>query len=91
MSIAYLGKYAGQFNFTGKLQGFPQSINNSKLFNWTQEHPMGYVIIVMDKKTELKGIKSLYADIYRGGYISILSSEQVNQVCKSQPNICTEH
>ena len=90
-SIAYLGKYAGQFSFTGKLQGFPQSINNSKLFKWTQEHPKGYVIIVIDKKSNLKEIKSFYADVYRGGYIAILSSEQINEVCKSQPNTCTEH
>ena len=90
-SIAYLGKYAGQFNYTGKLLGFPQSINNSELFNWTERHPKGYVIIVIDKKSNLKEIKSYYADLYRGGYIAILSSEQVNEVCKSHPNSCTEH
>jgi 4-amino-4-deoxy-L-arabinose transferase-like glycosyltransferase len=90
-TIAYLGKYAGQFSYAGKLQGFIQSINKSELFNWAAEHPRGYIIIVIDKKNDIKKIKSLYADIYRGGYIAIVSSEQINQVCKSHLHTCDEH
>ena len=89
--VAYLGNYAGQFDFIGRLNNPPQVITTAQLFNWTKEHPEGRVIITFDGEPDFANIKSQYTSWYRGSYIAILSSDEVDTFCKPQPNLCLEH
>ena len=89
--VAYLGSYAGQFDFIGRLNNPPQVITTSQLFNWTKEHPEGRIIITLNGKSDFAKIKSQYTSWYRGLHIAILSSDEVNNFCKSKPNLCLEH
>jgi hypothetical protein len=89
--VAYLGNYAGQFDFIGRLDNPPQVITAAQLFNWTKEHPEGRVIITFNGKPDFARIKSQYTSWYRGSHIAILSSDEVNTFCKPKPDICLEH
>ena len=91
LPIAYLGNYAGQFDFMGRLNNPPQMITTTQLFNWTKDHPEGRVIIVFDGEPDFVKIKSQYTSWYRGSHIAILSSDEVNNFCKPQPNLCPDH
>ena len=88
ISLAYLGKYAGQFDFSGKLTKPVQSLNNDELFNWANSNPKGAVLVIFGDKLGFEEMKVLYNTFYRGGYIAILSSSDVNRICKPQPRLC---
>ena len=89
--VAYLGNYAGQFDFIGRLDNPPQVITTTQLFNWTKEHPEGRVIITFNGKPDFAKIKSQYTSWYRGSHIAILSSDEVNIFCKPKLDVCLEH
>ena len=89
--VAYLGNYAGQFDFIGRLDNPPQVITTTQLFNWTKEHPEGRVIITFNGKPDFTKIKSQYTSWYRGSHIAILSSDEVNAFCKPKLDVCLEH
>jgi 4-amino-4-deoxy-L-arabinose transferase-like glycosyltransferase len=89
--VAYLGNYAGQFDFIGRLDNPPQVITTTQLFNWTKEHPEGRVIITFNGKPDFVKIKSQYTSWYRGSHIAILSSDEVNAFCKPKLDVCLEH
>ncbi len=89
--VAYLGNYAGQFDFIGRLDNPPQVITTTQLFNWTKEHSEGRVIITFNGKPDFAKIKSQYTSWYRGSHIAILSSDEVNTFCKPKPDVCLEH
>ena len=89
--VAYLGNYAGQFDFIGRLDNPPQVITTTQLFNWTKEHPEGRVIITFNGKPDFAKIKSQYTSWYRGSHIAILSSDEVNAFCKPKLDVCFEH
>ncbi len=88
--VAYLGNYAGQFDFIGRLDNPPQVITTTQLFNWTKEHPEGRVIITFNGKPDFVKIKSQYTSWYRGSHIAILSSDEVNAFCKPKLDVCLE-
>lgn len=88
ISLAYLGKYAGQFHFSGKLTKPVQSLNNDELFNWANSNPKGAVVVIFGDKPGFEEMKVLYNTFYRGGYIAILSSRDINRICKPQPRLC---
>ena len=91
LPLAYLGNYAGQFDFIGRLNNPPQVLTTAQLFTWTEENADGRVIITFDGEPDFEKIKPEYTSWYRGSHIAILSSSDVNRVCKPQPNLCTEH
>ena len=94
LPVAFLGNYAGQFDFIGRLLHAPQSITSPTLMDWTNQHPEGYVIIVFDGKPNFSSFESEYHSMYRGSYIAIFSSSQANHFCKSDPGTlspCVEH
>ena len=91
LPLAYLGNYAGQFDFIGRLNNPPQVLTSAQLFNWTKENAEGRVIITFDGEPDFEKIKPEYTSWYRGSHIAILSSSDVNRVCKPQPNLCIEH
>ena len=91
LPLAYLGNYAGQFDFIGRLNNPPQVLTNAQLFNWTKEHPEGRIIITFDGEPDFKKIKPEYTSWYRGSHIAILSSSEVNRICKPQTSLCIEH
>jgi hypothetical protein len=91
LPLAYLGNYAGQFDFIGRLINPPQVLTSAQLFTWTKEHAEGRVIIIFDGKPDFEKIKPEYTTWYRGSHIAVLSSSNVNRICKAQSNLCIEH
>ncbi len=88
ISLAYLGKYAGQFDFSGKLTKPLQSLSNSELLDWANSNPKGAAVVTFGHEPDFEKMKVSYHTFYRGGYIAILSSSDINRICKPQPNLC---
>ena len=60
--------------------------------NWSfQKDEEKFNIRVKKGNDTFEKIKPEYTSWYRGSHIAILSSSDVNRVCKPQPNLCTEH
>ena len=41
--------------------------------------------------TDFEKIKPEFTSWYRGSHIAILSSSDIDRICKPQPNLCIEH
>ena len=54
ISIAYLGKYHGMFNFLGRLEAQvrPVGLQHPDLENWQKANPNGYLIVPVGRNTK---------------------------------------
>lgn len=50
ISVAYLGKYQGQFHFLGRLTKAIEVVPYDQNFDWASAHPDGYLITLEKKK-----------------------------------------
>ncbi len=91
LSLAYLGNYAGQFDFIGRLNNPPKVLTSSELFNWVKENTEGRVIITFNGEPDFEKMRPEFNSWYRGSHIAIFSSSDVDRICKPQPNLCIEH
>lgn len=74
--VAYVGGYAGVYNFLGRLNYSPEVIATSSVGNWFKTHPNGRVIHYSDALEEINGQQSEFAQVYKGGAIGILNQSQ---------------
>jgi 4-amino-4-deoxy-L-arabinose transferase-like glycosyltransferase len=81
--LAYIGGYAGVYNFLGRLNRSPDIINMSYAESWFKTHPNGRVIRYFETLEEVNGQQSEFAQIYKGGAIGILNQAQWAKKYKS--------
>jgi 4-amino-4-deoxy-L-arabinose transferase-like glycosyltransferase len=74
--VAYVGGYAGVYNFLGRLKRSPDIITISQAENWFKTHPNGQVIRYFEALEEVNGQQSEFAQVYKGGAIGILNQAQ---------------
>ncbi|MBH90405.1 MAG: hypothetical protein CMF71_09310 [Magnetovibrio sp.] len=76
ISIAYLGKYHGMFNFLGRLEAQvrPVGLQYPDLENWQKANPNGYLIVPVGKKHE--EVTPIYTQPYRGRRLIVISARQ---------------
>ncbi len=72
------GHYAGEFNFYGRLQQPILSFSRKEISSWIQAYPQGVLIIAMRQSDRNAKEKSLHFQSYRGQYLGLWSSEQLN-------------
>jgi 4-amino-4-deoxy-L-arabinose transferase-like glycosyltransferase len=75
--LAYLGKYHGQFHFSGRLAGRIEPLHSrSQLQDWLQAHPDGFLLVNYKKPPEeLPGL--LLIQSYRGGSLVLWPAAQL--------------
>ena len=64
-SLAYIGKYHGQFNFLGRLEAPIKRLPPREASSWARKHPQGLVVIY-DIDGRLPPESTVYAQNYRG-------------------------
>jgi hypothetical protein len=76
ISIAYLGKYHGMFNFMGRIESqiVPVGLLKPDLKNWQKANPKGYLIVPVGRKHEQ--IKPIYTQPFRGRRLIVITVDQ---------------
>jgi 4-amino-4-deoxy-L-arabinose transferase-like glycosyltransferase len=76
ISLAYLGKYHGMFNFMGRLdsQITPVGLMHPDLENWQKANPKGYLIVPVGRKHEQ--VTPIYIQPFRGRRFIVITVAQ---------------
>lgn len=76
ISLAYLGKYHGSFNFMGRLvsQIAPVGLLHPDLENWQKANPKGYLIVPVGRKHEQ--VTPIYTQPFRGRRFIVITVDQ---------------
>ena len=76
ISLAYLGKYHGLFNFMGRLeeQITPVGLLHPDLENWQKAKPKGYLIVPVGRKHEQ--VRPIYTQPFRGRRFIVITVDQ---------------
>ena len=72
--MAVIGKYAGTYDFVGRLNQPPESIEASGVTAWFEAHADGRVIAFFDQKS--KPEQAEFTQHYKGQFIAVLTREQ---------------
>jgi 4-amino-4-deoxy-L-arabinose transferase-like glycosyltransferase len=71
-SIAYVGRYSGEFHFLGRLERPIDQISPARLSGWMADHPSGLVIRYQRSSADTAG--AILKQPYRSGVIGIWRS-----------------
>jgi hypothetical protein len=72
--VAVIGKYAGTYDFVGRLTQPPENIEAMNVTTWFETHANGRVIAFFDQKNKPTEVE--FIQIYKGQYIAILTRPQ---------------
>jgi 4-amino-4-deoxy-L-arabinose transferase-like glycosyltransferase len=72
--VAVIGKYAGTYDFVGRLKHPPENIEASNVNIWFEKHADGRVIAFFNQKNKPKQVEFLQN--YKGQFIAILTRPQ---------------
>ena len=72
--VAFIGKYAGTYDFVGRLSHPPEVLEASGVAAWLDAHADGRVIAFFDQKS--KPEQAEFLQHYKGQFIAILTREQ---------------
>lgn len=76
--VANLGKYHGQFQFSGRLEQPLTPLDSSELPAWLERHPQGVVVAYLRRTQEAPEV--LFGQPYRGGQLVLLNAEQARRL-----------
>jgi 4-amino-4-deoxy-L-arabinose transferase-like glycosyltransferase len=74
--LAHSGKYPGTFNFLGRLEQSPTTLEAGDIEPWFIAHPNGRLIEYFHNKEALGNRPSEYMQAYKGDFVVIMSYEQ---------------
>jgi len=72
--VAYLGHYAGQFHFLGRLERPFDEVAREQLSRWEADHPEGLVIRLVKSEADTAG--ALFARPYGRGMVGIWATDR---------------
>jgi len=74
--VAYLGRYAGMYNFLGRLQHSPENVTTANINAWFDAHPHGRVIAFFDDISLVDKNQTEFVKAYKGMAIAVLNQSQ---------------
>ncbi len=74
--LAYIGRYPGIFNFTGRLNQSPENVHEVNLETWFASHPDGRVIKYFHNLDDATQYQTEFAQNYKGVAIGIINYHQ---------------
>jgi len=90
-TIAFVGKYPGLFNFTGRLhEPLKVLTSNGEADKWASDHPDGAIIKVFNDETKPKASDPFYLIPYRGKQMGIWHARDIleaSKVAASTPEV----
>ncbi|MFM9834820.1 MAG: ArnT family glycosyltransferase [Methylophilaceae bacterium] len=72
--VAVIGKYAGTYDFVGRLNQPPENIEASDVTSWFEAHANGRVVAFFNQKNKPK--ETEFIQQYKGQFIAILTRPQ---------------
>ncbi len=82
-TLAYLGKYHGQFHFLGRLLNPLESIGKEDGLKWAKKNPNGWLIFYSTKPRPSKNKPSFWQP-YRSGSMNVLSAKQARLIFENE-------
>ncbi len=73
-AVAVIGKYYGEFTFTGRLTQPVQVISRSEINNWLQQHEGGLIVVQAGKPPISGDPGVIFSQPYRSGYLVLRST-----------------
>jgi hypothetical protein len=83
--IAHIGKYAGQYQFLGRLRKEPDEVAAGDMDKWFAAHPDGKAVTYFNSDVSLKGLPYDYMQLYKGDRVVILGKQAWPPVANHQP------
>lgn len=83
--IAHEGKYAGQYQFLGRLHKEPDEVAAGDLTKWFSAHPNGKAVVYFNSDVPLDGLAYDYMQLYKGDRVVILGEQAWPPVGHHQP------
>ena len=74
--VAFVGKYHGEFNFTGRLSRPVASIEEDEMAAWAADHPEGVFVLRSDEPPAGSAPGVLYWQPYRSSYLVLRQSRE---------------
>ncbi|MCD6007542.1 ArnT family glycosyltransferase [Halomonas sp. IOP_31] len=72
--VAYVGDYANQFRFLGRLTQDMTVIDSDEVIAWSADHPQGALIEVVDTLSPAQRAGALFSQPYRGSFLVLMPS-----------------
>lgn len=72
--VAVIGKYAGTYDFVGRLLAPPENVEENAVTTWFEAHADGRVIAFFDQKN--KPEQAEFTQHFKGQFIAVLTREQ---------------
>ena len=82
--IAYVGRYAGQFHFLGRLKRPFDEITREQVPRWTADHPTG--LVIDDARSATGRTGALMVQPYGGGVIGIWDARRYFMMVSFNPS-----
>ena len=83
--MAFLGKYAGTYDFVGRLKQAPDSIESDNALAWFEAHPNGQIITFFKRNNTPS--QAEFTQAYKGKVIAVLNHDEwLNQDAAEQTN-----
>jgi 4-amino-4-deoxy-L-arabinose transferase-like glycosyltransferase len=83
--IAHVGKYAGQYQFLGRLHKEPEEVAVGDIGKWFVAHPTGKVIAYFNSDISIDGLQYDYMQLYKGDRVVILGKQAWPPMGNHQP------
>jgi 4-amino-4-deoxy-L-arabinose transferase-like glycosyltransferase len=83
--IAHVGKYAGQYQFLGRLRKEPEEVAAGDMGKWFTAHPNGKAVTYFNSDIALDGLHYDYMQLYKGDRVVILGKQAWPPVANHQP------
>jgi hypothetical protein len=83
--IAHVGKYAGQYQFLGRLHKEPEEVAVGDLGKWFAAHPTGKVVAYFNSDVSIAGLQYDYMQLYKGDRVVILGKQAWPPMGNHQP------
>lgn len=80
--LAHLGKYAGQYQFVGRMKNEPEVVEYNKINDWFSAHPDGRLILYFSAELPLETIQPDYSQAYRGDHVVVVGRKSWDLVLK---------
>ncbi len=75
VSVVFVGRYAGTFDFIGRLKRPLQLCRRATLDDWFERNPEGRAIVFFDRRHPLDGLKPDFVQYYQGDQVAIIKRE----------------
>ncbi len=73
--VANIAVYHAQYQFLGRLETPLTAVTGTRAMQWLADHPEGYAVVYLDKRSQLAGVSARHKQAYRGGGVVLVNAQ----------------